>query len=208
MMEESRAGVDRRLCVECGVCIDSAICPVDAFEESRDDAARFKRPFGRLLAKHLESRGVGRESPYDVKTNDVTGRLPQRNVVMRLELNRPGGGLKYRDVLDMESAMQRQGWDAQIDSRSLNITDFRVAGKAMADQRILTCHFELELDPEDVPNVVRDAARFVGEHRLWVSINVAGMAETVERTLDFLKTSGLEAEPVAKVNLGLGRRSI
>jgi hypothetical protein len=39
-----------------------------------------------------------------------------------------------------------------------------------------------------------------------VSINVAGMIETIDRTQQVLKAAGLKMEPVAKVNLGLGRR--
>ena len=55
-MTEELAAVDRDLCVECGVCIDSDICPVSAFEEDPDEMAEFKRPFGRLLSKHLDQK--------------------------------------------------------------------------------------------------------------------------------------------------------
>ena len=75
------------------------------------------------------------------------------------------------------------------------------------DQRILTCHLELALDPEKLPDAVKDASRFVTERKLWVSINVAGRLDTIDRTRNILKTAGLKMEPVAKVNLGLGRRT-
>lgn len=205
MTEEMQAAVDRDLCVECGVCIDTDICPVSAFEEDQDETAKFKKSFGRLLSKHLDPKNVAKESAYDVKTNDVTGKIPECMVVMRLELNRPGGGLKFRDVEQMGAEMQRLGWNSDISSRSLNVREYRFAEQAL-EQRILTCHLELVLDPEKVPDAVMDATRFVTEHNLWVSINVAGLAETIDRTQKVLKAAGLKMEPVAKVNLGLGRR--
>ena len=201
----AQAAVDQDLCVECGVCTDTDICPVSAFEEDQDETAKYKRSFGRLLSKHLDLKNVVKESAYDVKTNDVTGKIPESKVVMRLELNRPGGGLKFKDVAQMGAEMHRLGWNPDISSRSLNMSEYQFADHAL-EQRILTCHLELVLDPEKVPDVVKDATRFVTEHNLWVSINLAGLAETVDRTQKVLQAAGLKMEPVAKVNLGLGRR--
>ena len=205
MTEEAQAAVDRELCVECGVCIDPDICPVSAFREDQDETAKFKRSFGRLLSNHLDPKNIGKERPYDVKTNDVTGKIPKNKVVMRLELNRPGGGLTFRDVEQMGAEMQRRGWNPDISSRTLNIDEDRSKGH-LTDQRILTCHLEVELNPEQVPEIVRDATRFITAHHLWASINVAGLAETIDRTQNVLRAGGLKMEPVAKVNLGLGRR--
>ena len=108
MTEVACAAVNRDLCVECGVCIDTDICPVSAFEEDPHEMATFKRPFGRLLSKHLDPENVVKESGCDVKTNDVTAKIPGNKVVMRLELNRPGGGLK----LEMSSkwGLKWNGW--------------------------------------------------------------------------------------------------
>ena len=205
MTAEAQAFVDRELCVECGVCIDADVCPVSAFEEEQDETAAFKRSFGRLLSKHLDPKNIGKESPYDVKTNDVTAKIPENKVVMRLEINRPGGGLTLREVRNMVAEMQQRGWQADISSRTLNIDENRSLGHLL-EQRILTCHLEVVLDPEQVPDIVRDATRIVNEQHLWVSINVAGLADTIDRTRDVLKAGGLSMEPVAKVNLGLGRR--
>lgn len=95
-MKEAVAAVNRDLCVECGVCIDSDICPVSAFEEERDDIAEFKRPYGRLLTKHVAPKDIVTGDGYDVKTDDVTGEIPKTKVVMRFEINRPRGGAQVR----------------------------------------------------------------------------------------------------------------
>jgi NAD-dependent dihydropyrimidine dehydrogenase PreA subunit len=205
MSEDARACVDRDLCVECGVCIDSDICPVSAFEEDQDELATFKRPFGRLLAKHLDSKTVTKGSGYDVKTNDATGKIPTDKMVMRLELNRPRGGLKFGDIERMRVEMESLGWNPKVGSRARSIRGDGLSEK-MADQRILTCHLEVILAPEKIPQIVKDATRFVNAHDLWVSINVAGVAEMIDRTQTVLKDAGVHMEPVAKVNLGLGRR--
>jgi NAD-dependent dihydropyrimidine dehydrogenase PreA subunit len=204
MTEEALAAVDRDLCVECGVCIDSGICPVSAFEEDQDEIAELKKPFGRLLSKHLGSKNVAEGSGYDVKTNDATGKLPTDKLVMRLELTRPGGGLKFGDIEQMRAEMENLGWDSGIGSRSRSIHGNGLSDK-ISDQRILTCHLEIILEPEKIPEIVKDATRFVTEHDLWVSINVAGVAEVIDRTQKVLKSAGVYMEPVAKVNLGLGR---
>ena len=39
MNEEEQAVVNRDLCVECGVCIDSDICPVPDLEADHDELA-------------------------------------------------------------------------------------------------------------------------------------------------------------------------
>ena len=54
--------------------------------------------------------------------------------------------------------------------------------------------------------VVRDITGFVAERDLWVSINVVGVAATIGHTQNILEAAGLCMEPVAKVNLGLGRK--
>lgn len=198
MNAEELAAVNPELCVECGVCIDTDICPVSAFEEDPDEIAEFKKPFGRLLSKSSSAK-------YDVKTNDATGNIPSDKVVLRLELNRPKGGLKYGDVERLRIEMERLGWNPEVKSRSRSSIDPAFAPKA-AEQLILTCHLELVLDPENIPEVVNAAVGFVTERDIWVSINVAGLAETIDHTQTVLTTAGIEIEPVAKVNLGLGRR--
>lgn len=205
MAEEEQAAINRDLCVECGVCIDTDICPVSAFEEDADEIAKFKKPFGRLLSKHLDESSVKKGEGYDVKTNDVTGIIPKNKVAMRLELNRPRGGLRFGDAEQLKDEMERLGWDFEFSSRSRGDLEADRLG-TVANQRILTCHLEFVLDPEDIPKVVNEAVRFITERGFWVSINVAGLADTIDHTQKVLKAADLKIEPVAKVNLGMGRR--
>ena len=203
-MNEDQASIKREICVECGVCIDTDICPVSAFEEDNDDISEFKRPFGRLLLKHVAAKNVVQGSGFDVKTNDVAGNLPLDKIVVRFELNRPGGGLKFGDVEQMRTKMKQLGWNPGVNSRSRSISESGLTDK-ISDQRILTCHLELVLDPKTIPDVIRDVTGLVEAQNIWVSINMAGLNDTVSRTQEILKNEGIHMEPVAKINLGLGR---
>ena len=205
MAEEEQAAINRDLCVECGVCIDMDICSVSAFEEDDDTIAEFKKSFGRLLSKHLDEKSFGKGSSYDVKTNDVTGKISNRKVSMRLELNRPGGGVKFCDMEQLRAEMKRMGWDSDIFSRSKRHIGTEFSDK-VADQRIFTCNLEFGLDPEDIPEVLNGAVQFAARKGFWVTINVAGLAETINLTQKVLEAANIKIEPVAKVNLGLGRR--
>ena len=136
------AYIDRNKCVECGVCIDSDVCPASAFREDKDELAEFKKLFGRLISKHVHSKKAKKSHGYDVKTNDVTEWLPRDKVVMHLELNRPRGGLKLNDFKQMQLEMQRLGWKSRLGSRSLDAVENGLLD-SMSDQQILTCNLDL-----------------------------------------------------------------
>ena len=57
-----------------------------------------------------------------------------------------------------------------------------------------------------MPDVVNGVTTFLADQDLWVSINVAGVAETIGHTEKILQNAGIGMEAVAKVNLGLGRK--
>lgn len=105
----------------------------------------------------------------------------------------------------MRSELERLGWHSGIVSRSRSLRDSGFAEKA-AEQRILSCYLELVVDPQEVPDIVNGLNTFLAEQDIWVSINVAGVAETIGRTEKILQQSEIGMEAVAKVNLGLGRK--
>lgn len=207
MNAEAQATIDRSLCVECGVCFDTDICPVLAFEEDHDDLAELKKLFGRLLATFPGGKASGRSGGqgYDVKTNDVTGKIAKDRVGMRFELGRPVGGLKIRDVERMRQYLVECGWQPGVGARYRNLVDEGFS-EEMLDHRILTSFFEFVLFPEDIPDLVHSAKQYIMGNGLWMTVNVVGLTQTMERVEKVLKSAGLDIEPVAKVNLGMGRR--
>jgi len=207
MNVEAQAEIDRYLCVECGVCFDTGICPVLAFEEDHDDLADLKRLFGRLLATFPGGKAMGRSGGYgyDVKTNDVTGKIAEGKVGLRLELGRPVGGITLGDVEHMRRYLEGCGWQPGLSARYRNLMEAGFS-EDMLTHRILTSFFEFVLNPEEIPDLVHCAKQHVMDSGLWMSVNVVGRIPTIDRVEAILKDAGLDIEPVAKMNLGMGRR--
>lgn len=207
MNPEDRAEIDRYRCVECGLCFDTDICPVSAFEEDHDELAELKKRFGRLLSGFPGGKKAGRGGGFgfDVKTNDVTKKIPSGKVSMRFELGRPVGGIKLGEVVALQERLIDSGWSPNMGARYQSLFD---AGfpQDILEHHILSSIFEFILKPEDIPILVGEAKRNAMDEGLWMTVNVVGLAETIDHLLTILKSSGIETEPAAKVNLGLGRR--
>ncbi len=207
MNAEGQATIDRYVCVECGVCFDTDICPVLAFEEDHDELAEFKKLFGRLLAAFPGGKTSGRGGGhgYDVKTNDVTEKIAADKVGMRFELGRPVGGIKLGDVEQMRRYLVERGWQPGVGARYQNLQGMGFSDE-MLEHRILTSFFEFVLPPENIPDLVHSAIQYVMGNDLWMTVNMVGLTQTIDRLERDLKNAGLDIEPNAKVNLGLGRR--
>lgn len=103
------ATIDQDECVDCGVCLRSKICPVDAFIYEIAPWPRSLRAiFSNPIIEHKETRVTGRGTE-EMKTNDVTGRFKRGWVGIGIELGRPGIGSRFRDVDKVAQAMARLG---------------------------------------------------------------------------------------------------
>lgn len=103
------ATIDQDECVDCGVCLRSKICPVDAFIYEPAPWPRSLRAiFSNPIIEHKETRVTGRGTE-EMKTNDVTGRFKRGWVGIGIELGRPGIGTRFHDVDKIAQAMARLG---------------------------------------------------------------------------------------------------
>jgi hypothetical protein len=101
--------IDQDECVDCGVCLNSRVCPADCiiFEPAqwpRSLRATFSDP--RAVFKETGIAGRGTE---EMKTNDVTGRFKRGWVGIALEFGRPGIGARFRDLDKAAQALARLG---------------------------------------------------------------------------------------------------
>ena len=108
-MEGDVAVIDQDECVDCGVCRNSGVCPVDCiiFEEApwpRSLRATFSNP--RIEHKATGVAGRGTE---EMKTNEVTGRFQRGWVGLGCEFGRPGIGTRFRDVDRVAQVLARHG---------------------------------------------------------------------------------------------------
>ena len=93
-----RSVIDLEKCVECGTCLRSNVCPVNAIEAQDLVYPRSLRSqFSDVTSPH-KSTGVLGRGTEEMKTNDVTGRLKLGRVNVSVELGRPGVSASLRDV--------------------------------------------------------------------------------------------------------------
>lgn len=90
--------IDQDECVECGVCFNSGVCPVDAIYQTELVWPRILRAkWSSVVYVHPETNIQGRGTD-EMKTNDITGRFKEGEVGFGVELGRPSTGTKFEDV--------------------------------------------------------------------------------------------------------------
>jgi NAD-dependent dihydropyrimidine dehydrogenase PreA subunit len=96
--ENNSIFIDQEECVECGVCLNAGICPVNAIYQPELVWPRTLRAkWSSVVYVHPETNIKGRGTD-EMKTNDVTGRFRQGEVGFGVELGRPSTGTKFVDV--------------------------------------------------------------------------------------------------------------
>lgn len=101
--------VDQDECVECGVCRNSGICPVNALYQPELVWPRtLKAKWSSVVYVHPETNIQGRGTD-EMKTNDVTGRFRHGEVGFALELGRPGTGARLGEAEKVTTALAGLG---------------------------------------------------------------------------------------------------
>jgi hypothetical protein len=136
-LEEGRSVIDEDECVDCGACIRSGICALDAFYYPETPWPRSIRgmfsggglsygppsegwnydyiktkatvPYMDLEAYKSGPLGSGGRGTSEMKTNDITGRFRDECVGFALEFGRPGVGFRFRDIEKASMALSRIG---------------------------------------------------------------------------------------------------
>lgn len=103
------AVIDQDECVDCGVCLRSGVCPVDAFIYEPAPWPRSLRVvFSDSTTEHKET-GIAGRGTEEMKTNDVTGTFKRGWVGLGIELGRPAIGTRFHDVDKVAQAMAKLG---------------------------------------------------------------------------------------------------
>ncbi len=208
VIEDDQAHIETHLCVECGVCIDSADCPQEAIRESTDDYSWTKRLFGRLLDAIPGSVVRGRAGGYDVKTNDATGRIPEGKAVIRVELMRPMGGITIAACQAFKNHLEEAGFFLKPLKRyDLLMSRLHELPEDILQTRVLTTSFESVLSPDQVGPFLHRVERYSKDQGLWVSANLAATVASLGKIQKTLSTAGVKPRLRAKINLGIARRT-
>jgi len=135
------AVIDQDACVDCGVCRNSKVCPVDCiiFEVQpypRDLRVTFSNPRTGHKATGIAGRGT-----EEMKTNDVTGRFKKGMVGLGLEFGRPGVSTSFRDLEKMSVALAKHGVEFEDKNPVTFLMVDKKTGKLkneVLDQRVLS----------------------------------------------------------------------
>ncbi len=207
----SRSEIDRESCVECEACLRAGVCPSGALQREELPWPRAVRSFfsnPQTTHRHTQVPGRGTE---EMKTNDVTGRIPAGAVGLAVEVGRPLTGATFKDVQEVTAACARYGCVFEPNNPLTALMDDTSRGTFRPDileERMLSVLVEMTVPQERLPGLL-DSLKNVSL-RLPTVFSL-GLCQTVGSggempMLDILEAQGIAVRPNGKINLGLGRR--
>lgn len=207
---EGRIFIDQDECVECGSCLRSKVCPIEALGQPELEWPRIIRAqFSDPCVFHPGTQVSGRGTE-ESKTNDVTGRYPRGYVCIAAELGRPGIGTKMRDVEKVAQAIVPIGVEFENDNPTFQLFTNQDEGKLREDvleEKVLSAILEFKVLASKAPEVLRALERVAQEVDTVISVNIGSMLEP-DGSLpaeDIAREAGFKIRPNGKNNLGLGR---
>ena len=101
--------IDQDNCVDCWVCLNSKVCPVDCIIlEPQPYPRNLRLTFSNPRTGH-KATGIAGRGTEEMKTNDVTGRFKKGWIGLGLEFGRPGVSSSFRDLEKMSMALAKHG---------------------------------------------------------------------------------------------------
>lgn len=204
------SAIDPDACVECSACRRADVCPTDAIYMPaltwpRSVRAFFSDPTTTHPSTKLEGRGT-----EEMKTNDVTGRIPQGVAGLAVEMGRPGMGTTFTDIQTVTKALAGAG----VRFESGNPTGALIADKTrgMLDpevmgERVLSAIIEFTVDQQvltDVLAVLKEVSCRIDTVFSLGLISRPAKDGSVP-VVDIAADAGFTIRPNGKINVGLGR---
>lgn len=210
MGAEGYAVIDSDECVECGVCLRSTGCPVDAIiEEVHPWPRSVRATFSNPLFEHKETRVPGRGTE-EMKTNDVTGRFKWGQVGVAIELGRPGTGARFHQVQRVTQAMAELGIALEpmnpVTSLLVDPQQGLIDPEAL-NEKVLSAIVEFTIPIQRLPEVLAKLRSVSGQIDTVFSVGVACRVQPDGSvpSLAVLKELRMPVSINGKTNCGLGR---
>ena len=210
LKSDKKCWVDQEKCVECYVCLNSGICPIDAIEQVQLTWPRIIRhTFSSVIAAHKITGWDGRGT-VEMKTNDVTGRYRLGEVGFTVDVGRPGVGTSFEDVEKIAMAVAKLGVAFEPVNPITKLMTDTLTGSFRDDvkkERILSCILEFKTKESQMLPVI-EALKEVAK-----SLNTVFCVGCISRCRPdgtipikpILDDAGIYNRPNGKINLGLGR---
>lgn len=204
------AKIDREECVECGVCLRSEICPVDAFVEEIHEWPRSVRvAFSNPLTVHKETRVPGRGTE-EAKTTDVTGRFKSGLVGITAEMGRPGVGVRFYDVEKVAQAMGKTGVEFADENPVTHLMVDKSTGKLneeVLNEKVCSAMIESITEVDNIPTVIKSLKEVAEQIKSVFTLTISSKLEADGLALCEIPLEELKVPLYinGKVNVGLGR---
>jgi Fe-S-cluster-containing hydrogenase component 2 len=210
-LEDKKAVVDLRKCVECGTCVRADPCPVNAlsmsllFDKNREISHYLSDPTVTKKATGVPGRGT-----EEVKTNDVTGRIKKGEVGVCIEMGRPGISTSFGDVEKFTKALA--SLDVQFEEKNpvsalINIGTGELLNCELHETRVLSCIIEFMARIEkvhEILNIIRDVEKKI-DTVFSLGIICRFSDDGSIPLIKILESENINVRPNSKVNVGLGK---
>ena len=205
-----RSEIDRESCVECEACLRAGVCPSGALQREELPWPRAVRGFFSNPQTTHRSTLIPGRGTEEMKTNDVTGRIPPGSVGLAVEVGRPLTGATFKDVQEVTAACAGSGCVFEPENPLTALMDDTSRGTFRPDileERMLSVLVEMTVPQERLSGLL-DSLKNVSL-RLPTVFSL-GLCQAVGSggdmpMLDILEAKGIAVRPNGKINLGLGR---
>ncbi len=213
--EDMGSAVNLEECYECGACLRSEICPVQAIEESPhvyEYPRALRKYFSDPQAPHALTGITGRGTE-ESKTNDVTERCGPDEVGIAMEVGRPTIGMDVRNIQKITQALAKAGIREYEPENPINsmIQDPETGDlkPELMGERVLSAIIEIQVKRTRLGHVLRALKEVIPELESVFCLDVYTQLEpglTVPAdVLATIQAEGFSWRPNAKINVGLGR---
>ncbi len=210
-----RSSVDQDKCFECGTCLRSGICPVDAIHEPAnvyEYPRALRKYFSDPTSTHAVT-GIQGRGTEESKTNDVTLRCGPGQVGIAIEIGRPTLGMGLDDIQKITRALAREGVHEIEPNNPINsmIEDSQTGDlkPELLGERVLSAIIEMSVDKTRLAEILQVIREVIPELDSVITLDVVtmlGPGLTVPPdVLDSIESEGFRWRPNAKINMGLGR---
>lgn len=199
-------------CVECGVCLRTAICPTEAIHMPEASMT-----YPRVIRAQFSDPGVqypslkqGGRGTEEMKTNDVTGRYRRGEYGMALEFGRPGTGTRISEIEKVLKVLLSMDIEVEKNNPVFLLLEDEKTGKMkpeVVNEKVLSAILEFKIREDQLEETIKTLQPVLEQVDTVVSW---GLATRFARdgTLPVrtqLQEMGVFVRPNAKINLGLGR---
>lgn len=208
--QKRKSRIDADECMECGVCLRSGVCRVEAIYMPPIDWPRTVRQvFSDPMVEH-KNTGVPGRGTEEMKTNEVSGRFKRGAYGMAVEVGRPGIGARLEDLETIAMALAKIGIAFEPRNPVNALFEDVKTGRLKPElrrEKVISAIIEFEVQPVQLRPVLRAVKEASAKVNCLFSVDLISFPEEEEKApaLKIVKEMGFPVYPNGKVNLGLGK---